>query len=39
MPIGPLIYGRRNYLVRPSVRGWEPNVLDLHPFKGVYLVP
>lgn len=39
MPVGPLIFGRRNYLVRPSVRGWEPNVLDLHPFKGVYLVP
>jgi oligopeptide transport system substrate-binding protein len=39
MPVGPLIYGRRNYLVRPSVRGWEPNVLDLHPFKGVHLVP
>lgn len=38
MPVGPLIYGRRNYLVRPSVRGWEPNVLDLHPFKGIYLV-
>ena len=39
MPIGPLILGRRNYLVRPSVKGWEPNVLDLHPLKGVYLVP
>lgn len=39
MPIGPLVYGRRNYLARPSVKGWEPNVLDLHPLKGVYLVP
>lgn len=39
MPIGPLVSGRRNYLIRPSVRGWEANVLDLHPFKGVYLVP
>ncbi len=39
MPIAPLIYGRRNYLVRPSVKGWEPNVLDLHPLKGVYLAP
>lgn len=39
MPVGPLIFGRRNYLARPSVRGWEPNVLDLHPFKSVYLVP
>jgi oligopeptide transport system substrate-binding protein len=39
MPIGPLVYGRRNYLARPSVKGWEPNVLDLHPLKGVYLEP
>ena len=39
MPVGPLIYGRRNYLVLPSVQGWEPNVLDLHPFKGIRLVP
>jgi len=39
MPIAPLIFGRRNYLVRLSVRGWEPNVLDLHPLKGLYLAP
>ncbi len=39
MPIGPLVYGRRNYLARPSVKGWEPNVLDLHPLKNVYLAP
>ena len=39
MPIAPLVYGRRNYLARPSVKGWEPNVLDLHPLKGVYLLP
>ena len=39
MPIAPLVYGRRNYLCVPSVKGWEPNVLDLHPLKGVYLAP
>jgi oligopeptide transport system substrate-binding protein len=39
MPIAPLVYGRRNYLIRPSVQGWMPNVLDLHPLKGVYLAP
>lgn len=39
MPIGPLLYGRRNYLARPSVKGWEPNVLDLHPLKNVFLAP
>lgn len=38
MPVGPLIFGRRNYLIRPSVKGWESNVLDLHPFKGLRLV-
>ena len=39
MPIGPLVYGRRNYLARPSVKGWSPNLLDLHPLKNVYLEP
>lgn len=39
MPIAPLVYNRRNYLVRPSVKGWEPNVLDLHPLKGLSLAP
>lgn len=39
MPVGPLVYGRRNYLALPSVKGWEPNVLDLHPLKGVHLEP
>lgn len=39
MPIGPLFYNRRNYLAVPSVKGWEPNLLDLHPLKGVSLEP
>lgn len=39
MPIGPLFYNRRNYLVLPSVKGWEPNLLDLHPLKSVSLEP
>ena len=39
MPVAPLFYNRRNYLIRPSVQGWEPNVLDMHPFKGIRLVP
>ncbi|HEY9249817.1 MAG TPA: peptide ABC transporter substrate-binding protein [Rariglobus sp.] len=39
MPVAPLVYGRRNYLARPSVKGWEPNVLDLHPLKSVHLQP
>jgi oligopeptide transport system substrate-binding protein len=39
MPIVPLVFARRNYLLRPSVKGWEPNILDLHPLKSVYLEP
>ncbi|MET0261570.1 MAG: ABC transporter substrate-binding protein, partial [Rariglobus sp.] len=39
MPVGPLVFGRRNYLIRPSVKDWLPNVLDLRPLKGVYLEP
>ncbi len=39
MPVGPLVYGRRNYLVRPSVIGWGPNPLNLYPLKNVYLEP
>lgn len=37
MPIAPLSNGQRNYLSRESVKGWEPNLLDLHPLKNVYL--
>jgi hypothetical protein len=25
--------------VRPEVKGWYGNLLDLHPLKGVYLAP
>ncbi|QYY35988.1 peptide ABC transporter substrate-binding protein [Ruficoccus sp. ZRK36] len=37
MPIIPLYYYNRIYLKRPEVKGWYPNLLDLHPFKYVYL--
>lgn len=32
-PIIPLFYYTSIYLVHPSVKGWHPNVLDLHPHK------
>lgn len=38
-PLAPIYFYVRNYLVRPEVNGWFPNVLDLHPLKGVSLSP
>ncbi|MDP0496816.1 MAG: peptide ABC transporter substrate-binding protein [Verrucomicrobiota bacterium JB024] len=37
LPIVPLYYYTRIYLKRPEVKGWTPNILDLHPYKYVYL--
>ncbi len=37
VPIMPVYFYNRNYLVRPEVKGWYPTELDLHPLKGVYL--
>jgi oligopeptide transport system substrate-binding protein len=36
-PIIPLIFGARNYLIDPSVKGWEPAPLGLQQYKKVYL--
>lgn len=38
-PIIPLYFYTRPRLIRPSVKGWYPNVLDQYDFKGIYLVP
>jgi oligopeptide transport system substrate-binding protein len=38
-PIAPLIFGARNYLIHPSVKGWEPAPLGLQQYKKVYLEP
>ncbi len=38
-PLVPLYFYSRVYLIRPSVRGWYPNLLDLHPPKHVWLDP
>jgi oligopeptide transport system substrate-binding protein len=38
-PIAPIYFYVRNNLVRPEVKGWYGNLLDMHPLKGVYLDP
>ena len=38
-PIIPLYFYTRVHLLHPSVKGWESNVLDQHPYKYVYLEP
>ena len=37
VPIIPLYFYTRNYLLQPSVKGWYPNLIDHHPWKYVYL--
>jgi oligopeptide transport system substrate-binding protein len=37
-PIIPLYFDVRRRLVKPEVRGWTPNVMDLHPSRHLYLV-
>jgi oligopeptide transport system substrate-binding protein len=37
-PIIPLYFDVRRRLVKPEVRGWTPNPMDLHPSRHFYLV-
>ena len=37
MPVIPLYYFTTVRLVHPSVRGWQPLLLDRHPYKHVWL--
>jgi len=37
LPIIPIYFYRSKALVRPSVRGRFPNILDHHPYKHIYL--
>ncbi|MDQ6632269.1 MAG: peptide ABC transporter substrate-binding protein [Verrucomicrobiota bacterium] len=37
MPVIPIYFYTRVYLIQPSVKGWFPNILDSHPYKYVYL--
>jgi oligopeptide transport system substrate-binding protein len=38
-PIVPLFIDTGNRLVRPEVKGWYDNPLDVHPLNGVHLEP
>jgi oligopeptide transport system substrate-binding protein len=38
-PIIPIYQYTRTYCLSPSVHGWYPNLLDVHPHKYIYLVP
>jgi oligopeptide transport system substrate-binding protein len=37
VPIVPLYFYTRLNLKRPEVKGWHHNILDIHPYKFVYL--
>jgi oligopeptide transport system substrate-binding protein len=37
LPILPIYFYTRPFLIHPSVRGWNPNILDHHPYKHVWL--
>ncbi|MBI3882525.1 MAG: peptide ABC transporter substrate-binding protein [Verrucomicrobia bacterium] len=37
VPIMPIYFYTRPYLRQPMVRGWEPTLLDHHPWKHVWL--
>jgi oligopeptide transport system substrate-binding protein len=39
MPILPIFYYTRPRLIRPSVKGWYPNLLDQPNYKSIYLDP
>lgn len=34
-PIIPTLHSRSKFLIRPEVRGWHPNLLDIHPYTGI----
>lgn len=36
-PIAPVYFYKRDNLSVPALKGWYGNLLDIHPFKGVYL--
>lgn len=38
-PMTPVAWKSKNYLIHPAVKGWEPTLLDCHPYTAVRLVP
>ncbi len=39
VPIMPIYFYTQPILIQPMVKGWYPTVLDIHPYKEVYLDP
>ncbi len=37
--MAPVAWRSKNYLIDPSVKGWDPVLLDCHPYTNVSLVP
>jgi len=37
MPLIPLLFLPSKSLIQPSVKGWNPSILDRHPYKYIYL--
>jgi oligopeptide transport system substrate-binding protein len=37
LPVLPIYFYTRVYLLRPNVKGWHANILDDHPYKHVWL--
>lgn len=37
-PFAPVAWKGKNYLIHPSVQGWNPMLLDCHPYTSVRLV-
>jgi oligopeptide transport system substrate-binding protein len=38
-PIAPIAWRGKNYFLHPSVKGWNPLLLDSHPYNSVELIP
>ncbi|MFK7850622.1 MAG: peptide ABC transporter substrate-binding protein [Akkermansiaceae bacterium] len=38
-PIAPIGWRGKNFLIHPSVKGWDPLLLDSHPYTSVELIP
>ena len=36
-PIIPLVFGARNYLIDPAVKGWEPAPVGIYQYKKIFL--
>ena len=37
VPVIPTVNNRNKFLIHPAVRGWFPNLLDIHPYNRVWL--